>query len=228
MITVSTKKEFLAQFDEHGKPKAPFALAEGCALFGLYSVTSLGGVKLSEGCRLYGLNHVNSLDSVTFAKKCLLHGLTSVRSLDGVMLPEGCTLSSLRSVTSLGGVKLSEGCRLNELYSVTSLGGVKLSEGCTLRGLPNNLDIASNVTPSDEEIVLMRQIPLDGLEMSDWHTKYECGTSHCLYGWAQSLAGNMHAKPFSEGQRLLPSMQPFVFMGNEPMKRYLEGLHKAA
>ena len=208
MITVSTKKEFLAQFDEHGKPKAPFALAEGCALFGLYSVTSLGGVKLSEGCRLYGLNHVNSLDSVTFAKKCLLHGLTSVRSLDGVMLPEGCTLSSLRSVTSLG--------------------GVKLSEGCTLRGLPNNLDIASNVTPSDEEIVLMRQIPLDGLEMSDWHTKYECGTSHCLYGWAQSLAGNMHAKPFSEGQRLLPSMQPFVFMGNEPMKRYLEGLHKAA
>lgn len=49
--------------------------------------------------------------------------------------------------------------------------------------------------------------------MSDFHS--ECGTAHCLAGWAQALAGDMDADPAEEGRRLIPSVSHLFYTTDE-------------
>jgi len=157
------------------------------------------------------------------AEGCWLHGLTSVTSLDGLTMAEGCELLGLTSVTSLDGLTMAKGCWLSGLTSVTSLDGLTMAEGCRLINLPEDIKVTAD--PSPEELAILKRIPLDRLYMEEWH----CGTSHCLYGWAQVLSGREENDDtvMADGWELLPSMAPYVFCQTSTVRRYLEKVQAA-
>jgi hypothetical protein len=161
-------------------------------------------------------------EPVKVSDNCILSGLASVTNLDGLTLGDNCGLYDLAAVTSLDGLALGNDCALSGLAAVTSLDGLTLGSDCILSGLPETLEI--KVQPSEEELKILRAIPIEKLKMDSWH----CGTTHCLAGWAQIVCGAIPDRntAFRDGQRLLPSMKPYFFAPQEAVERYLKSLHK--
>jgi len=219
-------------------------LAEYAWLFGLTRVTSLAGVKFAKRVRLYDLSSINTLSDVTFIKDMRLYGLTNITTLDGVKFAKDVTLNGLTNVTTLDGVKFAKGVRLYGLTNITTLDGVKFAKDVTLKGLNNvtslgNVEFADGirlyglynvivnpVNITEDELAILRQIPIDNLDMSGWHN--DCGTTHCLAGWAQVLSGleSDDASAYDDGCRLLPSMQWYFFASTDAVKQYLQSIQK--
>ncbi len=217
MKTITSTRELKKFIGVDGRVTESVTLAEDCVLWGLINLTSLDGITLAEGCELWELNNLTSLDGITLAEGCVLYDLINLKSLDGITLAKDCQLWGLTNLTSLDGITLAKGCELYNLTNLTSLDGITLAEGCMLHGLNKDINLSAN--PSAEEMKIIKQIPVDELDMSKWH----CGTSHCLAGWAQVISGrelNDH-EALDDGRELLPSLSHLFFAPNEPVKKLL-------
>lgn len=132
----------------------------------------------------------------------------------------------LGHITSLDGVTFKERGLLSGLTTLTSLRSTVFEKQMKLRDLPEDFDIAASVNPSEAELAMMRALPIEKIDMIDWHS--ECGTAHCLYGSVQRKFGDMSLKPLDEGFRLLPSMMGVVYTETSTMRRYLESIQETA
>jgi len=134
-----------------------------------------------------------------------------------ITMAEGCEFFGLESLTSFEGITMAKGCKFFGLTSLTSFDVITMAKGCKFLGL--NSSIKLSATPSEEEMKIIKQIPIEKINMSSWH----CGTAHCLAGWAQVISGRpmRDSTAISDGRELLPSLSHLFFAPDEPVKKLL-------
>jgi len=111
--------------------------------------------------------------------------LPGVRSLNGVVVDNYVGLN-IPDVVDLDGVILGDHVRLLGAESLMRIGTAKIGKDVTIEEVNDGIDLG---TPklSRKELEIVRQIPLDKLNMRYWHSK--CGTAHCIGGWVQVICG---------------------------------------
>jgi hypothetical protein len=79
--------------------------------------------------------------------------------------------------------------------------------------------------PTEAEIEFLRSIPIDRLRMEQWHgggwkpsEPGDCGTTHCLAGWAQAKSGDLMIRkmePSAAGRKLIPNLSYLFYASDE-------------
>ncbi len=160
--------------------------------------------QLVERCLYFDLDDLTHLKGVRGAPGVNLHRLTSLKTLDGFVGAPYMNIRGLISLETLGDYKP---------VLTTGLFDLQILE----------------VNPryiTDEEVDILKRIPLDKLVMEDWHS--ECGTVHCLAGWGQVLTMPKNERIHTpiDGFNALPSMSPYFYFvrGEDKIKEYILSL----
>jgi hypothetical protein len=148
------------------------------------TIANLDGASL-DGASLDGA----SLDGANLARAYLARASLDGASLTGANLARAYLAGASLDGASLDGASLARAYLAGASLDGASLDGANLT-GANLaraKGLPSRED-AIALLDEIREVVVADQ---DKLHMQTWHEDgsrpHDCGTTHCLAGWAQAL-----------------------------------------
>lgn len=163
---------------------------------------------------------------ITLEPRDRFHSTPKIYSLKGVTLSRGVFIRGLTLLKNLDGLTTYPAVALYDLTNLSNMDGVNNSGSITLTSMPYNMAVNPRGL-LDSEIKLLKQIPIDLVYMDTWHS--DCGTKHCLAGWAQVLDGNEmdDIKAPSVGKKLLPNMSKYFYSAsNYAIRNFLKTLHE--
>ena len=93
-------------------------------------------------------------------------------------------------------------------------------------------EILRNYTKEDVEF--LKSLPIDKIKMENWHSDngwlnckseeelHECGTAHCIRGWAEALYKIKHGKVVDNPNTLIPNLNHLFFMTDEQARKEID------